>query len=129
MKTINKVMLLGNLATDVFIRETKSGKCLGRFVVATDYKTSGENGEMKKNTNFHRVVVWQKLAQICAKYLKKGSKIFLMGRIQTRSFQDQEGKKKFDTEIVASDVNILSWIKDNMVQENESVSKIASNIS
>lgn len=100
---------MGNLVSDP---ETKSiGKDSNMLVmtVATNKSWLDKNGEVSKKTEFHRVTVWKKLAEICDKYLKKGSPVYLEGSLQNRSYEDPSGIKKYITEIIANDVHILKY--------------------
>jgi single-strand DNA-binding protein len=105
---LNKVMLIGNLGKDPEIRYTQSGTAVATFNVATTEKYKGKDGNMVESTEWHRVVAWQKLAEICGEYLHKGSKVYIEGKLQTRKWQDQNGNDKFTTEIVARDMQMLS---------------------
>lgn len=100
---VNKVILVGNLGADPDTRNTGTGKCVTELRVAT---THGYGD--KEQTEWHRVVTWEKTAEACAKYLKKGSKVYVDGRIQSRSYDDKDGNKRYITEIVANDVKFLS---------------------
>ena len=104
---INKSILVGNLGADPETKFTQGGKCVAELRLATTYGY-GDN----EKTEWHRVVVWDKQAEACGKYLKKGSKVFVEGRIQTRSYDDKEGNKRYVTEIVAQDVKFLSGKAD-----------------
>jgi single-strand DNA-binding protein len=99
---INKAIIVGNLGADPETRFTTGGKCVGELRVATSYGF----GEAAK-TEWHRGVIWEKTAEACGKYLKKGSKVYVEGRIQTRSYEDKEGAKRYVTEIVANEVKFL----------------------
>jgi single-strand DNA-binding protein len=99
---INKAILVGNLGADPDTNYTKGGKCVCNLSVATSFGT-GEN----KNTEWHRVVAWDKTAENCGKFLKKGSMVYVEGRITTRSYDDKEGNKKYSTEVVANEVRFL----------------------
>lgn len=99
---INKVILIGNLGADPELRSTNSGKAVTELRLATSFKTaSGEN------TEWHRVEVWDKLAENVVKYTKKGSRVYVEGRIRTRSYDDKEGSKRYITEVVANEVKFL----------------------
>jgi single-strand DNA-binding protein len=118
-RNLNKVMLIGNLTRDPEMRYTPQGNAVASFVVATnrEWVTSGER---KQAADFHNVVSWNKLAEICGQLLKKGTKVFVEGRLQTRTWQDPQGSKKYKTEIVIDDMIILSKIKqDGTVDEED----------
>ena len=102
MSSVNKVILLGNLGQDPELKYTGSGVAVCNFSIATSEKTKD-----KEITEWHRVIVWQKSAENCAKYLTKGSSVYIEGRIQTRSWEDGDGNKRYSTEIVAQTVQFL----------------------
>ena len=116
MRSVNKVILIGHLTADPEVKLTESGKSLALMSVATNNVFRGEDGEMNTRVDFHRVIAWQNLAEICGEYLKKGSAVYLEGRIAHHSYTSAEGDKKFVSEIVADTINILSWKK---VREGE----------
>ncbi len=106
MSSLNKVMLIGNLGSDPEVRSTQAGNAVANFSIATtEGRGSGE--ERKEYTEWHRVVVWGKLALTCGQYLKKGRQVYAEGRLQTRSYEDDAGGKRFTTEIVAREVKFL----------------------
>lgn len=107
-RSLNKVMLIGNLTRDVEVRYTPSGTAVATFGLATNRSWSaGEGGERQEETQFHRIVAWSKLAQICGQLLFKGRKIFVEGRLQTRKFTGQDGLQREITEIVAENMMVL----------------------
>jgi single-strand DNA-binding protein len=105
---LNKVMLIGNLGKDPEIRYTQSGTAVATFNVATTEQWKDKDGQKQESTEWHRVVVWAKLAETCGEYLHKGSKVYIEGRLQTRKWQDQNGNDKYTTEIVAREMKMLS---------------------
>lgn len=105
---VNKVILIGHLGADPDMRYTPSGAGVCELRVATSESWKDKNGQRQERTEWHRVVVWGKIAEICAKYLTKGRQVYIEGRIQTRSWDDKEGQKKYMTEIIANDVQFLS---------------------
>lgn len=105
---VNKVILIGHLGADPDMRYTPSGAGVCELRVATSESWKDKNGQRQERTEWHRVVVWGKMAEICAKYLTKGRQVYLEGRIQTRSWDDKDGQKRYMTEIIASDVQFLS---------------------
>ena len=105
--SVNKVILVGNLGRDPETRYTGSGQAVCNFSIATSETFKDRNGERQKRTEWHKIVVWGKLAEICQQYLKKGSQIFIEGRIQSREWQDKEGNKRTSFEIVARDMRML----------------------
>jgi len=105
--SVNKVILVGRLGKDPEVRYTSGGQPVANFTMATDYSFKDRNGERQKRTEWHRIVAWRKLAEIVQQYLKKGSLIFIEGRIETREWQDKEGQKRYTTEIIANDMRML----------------------
>ncbi|MCK9364097.1 MAG: single-stranded DNA-binding protein [Syntrophales bacterium] len=104
---INKAILVGRLGKDPEVRYTPDGMMVTNFTMATDEVWKDKNGEKAQKTEWHRIVTFGKLAEICGKYLIKGKLVYIEGRIQTRSWEDKEGVKKYTTEIVASDMKML----------------------
>lgn len=105
---LNKVMIIGNLTRDPETRNLPSGQSISSFSVATNRRWKDtQTGEPKEASEFHNIVAWGKLADICNQYLKKGSKVYMEGRLQTRSWDDQNGNKKYRTEIVANNLIML----------------------
>ena len=104
---INKVILIGNLGGDPEVRYTPGGAAVANVTLATNESWNDREGQRQERTEWHRLVFWSKLAEIVGQYLKKGSKIYVEGRLQTRSWDDQSGQKKYTTEIVVSDMQML----------------------
>jgi single-strand DNA-binding protein len=108
-KSVNKVILLGNVGKDPEIKYTPSGTAVAHFSIATGERFKDKDGQFQERTEWHNIVAWDKLAEIIGNYVKKGSKLYLEGRIQTRSWDDkQTGEKKYRTEIIANDISLLS---------------------
>ncbi len=105
--SVNKVILVGRLGRDPETRYTGSGQAVANFSLATDETYKDRNGERQKRTEWHKIVVWGKQAEIAQQYLKKGSLIFIEGRIQSREWQDKEGQKRTSFEIVANNFRML----------------------
>src|SRR6266850_294423 len=105
--SVNKVILVGRLGRDPETRYTGGGQAVANFSVATDETYKDRNGEKQKRTEWHKIVVWGKQAEIAQQYLKKGSLIFIEGRIQSREWQDKEGQKRTSFEIVANNFRML----------------------
>ncbi|WP_136795786.1 single-stranded DNA-binding protein [Desulfosediminicola ganghwensis] len=105
---INKAILVGNLGADPEIRYTQSGTSVATFNVATTERWKGQDGQMQESTEWHRIVAWARLAEICGEYLHKGSRVYVEGKIQTRKWQDQNGNDRYTTEIVAREMKMLS---------------------
>jgi single-strand DNA-binding protein len=108
MKMINKAILIGNLGADPEIRYTQAGKQVATFRIATTERWKGQDGQMQESTEWHRIVAWERLAEICGEYLNKGSRVYIEGKIQTRKWQDQDGNDKYTTEIIAREMKMLS---------------------
>lgn len=105
---LNKAMIIGNLTRDPESRTTPSGQTVTNFAVATNFTWTDQSGQKQEKAEFHNVVAWRKLAEIIAQYLKKGSKVYIEGRLQTRSWDDAAtGAKKYRTEIIADNMIML----------------------
>lgn len=105
MSFLNRVVLIGRLCQDVDIRQTSSGKAVGNFTLAVDRSFKKQDGT--RDTDFLRIVVWDKVAEICSEYIGKGSLVAIEGRIQSRSYETQEGQKRTAVEIVAENIRYL----------------------
>lgn len=105
--TLNKATIIGRLGDDPQVRETPGGDKVANFSVATNETWKGKDGNPQESTEWHRVTAWRNLAEICERYLKKGSRLYLEGRIQTRSWDDKDGVKHYITEIVANSIVML----------------------
>ncbi|MDX5584949.1 MAG: single-stranded DNA-binding protein [Aureibaculum sp.] len=111
--TLNKVMLIGHLGDEVKMHYFEGGNSIGRFPVATNETyTNRQTGEKVTTTEWHNIVVRNKLAEICEKFLSKGDKVYLEGRIKTRQWEGQDGAKRYTTEIHAADMTFLTTKKD-----------------
>ncbi len=107
-KSVNKVILVGNLGKDPEVKYTPSGVPVAKFSIATNERFKDKAGEWQDRTEWHNIVAWQRLAEIIGEYVKKGSKIYIEGKLQTSSWEDkQSGEKKYRTEIVAQEVVLL----------------------
>jgi single-strand DNA-binding protein len=104
---VNKVIILGRLGNDPEVRQTPGGASVTNFAVATNEKWTDKSGAKQERTEWHRVVVWGKLAEVCATFLRKGRSAYVEGKLQTREWQDKDGQTKYTTEIVASSVQFL----------------------
>lgn len=123
--TLNKVMLIGYLGDEVKVHYFDEGNAIGRFPIAThETYTNKQTGEKVTSTEWHNLVVKNKLAEICEKYLKKGDKIYCEGKIKTRQWE-QEGVKRYSTEIHVADMTFLST-QNNLPKQNESNTKTTS---
>ncbi|MCY3711896.1 MAG: single-stranded DNA-binding protein [Gemmatimonadetes bacterium] len=113
MASLNKVILIGNLGADPEMRYTPAGRAVVNFRMATTRQWNTQDGERREETEWHRIVAFSKLAEICGQYLKKGAPVYVEGRLQTRSWEDQNGMKRYMTEIVANEMQMLSARQQN----------------
>jgi len=104
---LNKAMIIGNVTRDPELRQTPKGQAVVSFSVATNRRWTDQSGQKHEQAEYHNVVAWRRLAEIVGQYLKKGSKIYIEGRMQTRSWDDQSGTKRYKTEIVAENMIML----------------------
>lgn len=109
---VNKVILIGRLGTDPEVRYTSGGSAVANFNLATNESWMDKEGQKKERTEWHRVVVWGKLGELCGQYLSKGRQAFVEGRLQTRDWQDKDGNKRYTTEIVAQNIQFLGGNSD-----------------
>jgi single-strand DNA-binding protein len=125
---VNKAMLIGRLGKDPEVRYTPDGTMVTNFNLATDEQWKDKNGEKVQKTEWHRIVAFGKLAEICGNYLVKGKLIFVEGRIQTRSWEDKDGVKRFTTEIIASNMQMLDSKAQGKADDSSSeASSVSSN--
>lgn len=108
MSGVNKVIIVGRLGADPELKTLSAGNSVARLSVATSENWTDKNGQKQERTEWHRISVWGKQAENCAKYLAKGRMVYVEGRLQTRKYEDQQGQTKYSTEIVASTVQFLS---------------------
>ena len=104
---INKAIIIGNLGADPEIRYTQGGAPVATFNVATTERWKDADGNQREATEWHRIVAWRRLAEICGEYLKKGSRVYIEGKIQTRKYQDKDGNDRWITEIIAREMKLL----------------------
>jgi single-strand DNA-binding protein len=104
---VNKAILIGNLGADPEVRYAQNGKAVANFSVATSERWKGQDGQMKESSEWHRIVAWDKLAENCKEYLRKGSKVYVEGKLQTRKWQ-KDGVDQYTTEIIANNVQFLT---------------------
>ena len=123
MANMNKVILIGNLTRDLEMRQTPSGSAVGTFGLAVN-RTYTKDGEKVENTDFFNIVVWTKLAELCAEYISKGSPIALEGRLQSRSWETEDGAKRSVVEVVANDVQFLGQRQDRQEQLQEPAQEV-----
>jgi single-strand DNA-binding protein len=108
-KSVNKVILLGNLGRDPEVKYMASGTPVAKLALATNERYKDKDGQWQDRTEWHNIVLWQRLAEIAGEYLKKGSKVYIEGKLQTRSWEDkQTNQKRYMTEVVANDLVLLS---------------------
>ena len=110
--TVNKVILIGNLGKDPEIRRLENGAVVATFSIATSESFTDKNsGEKKEITDWHDIVLWRGLAEIAEKYIRKGTKIYVEGKLKKRSWQDKEGNTKYNTEVIGEELTILSRLE------------------
>ncbi|MEX0770962.1 MAG: single-stranded DNA-binding protein [Balneolaceae bacterium] len=107
MSSLNKAMIIGRLGQDPEVRYTQSNTAVATLNIATNERFKDRNGELQERTEWHRVVAWGRLAEICQEYLKKGSQVYIEGPIQTREWEDKDGQKRYTTEIKALTMTML----------------------
>lgn len=106
-RSINKAILIGNLGKDPELRYTSAGVAVATFSVATNESWKDQDGNVQERTQWHNIVAWRKIAEVCSEYLKKGSRIYVEGRIQYRTYDDKNGVKRYVTEIVLDQMVML----------------------
>lgn len=107
MSGVNKVIIVGRLGSDPEVKTVSSGQTVCRLSVATSENWTDRDGQKQERTEWHRIVIWGRIAEVCGQHLSKGRQVYLEGRLQTRSWEDQQGQKKYTTEIVANTVQFL----------------------
>ena len=121
-RSLNKVMLIGNLGKDPELRYTPSGVAVATFTIATNESWKDQDGNMQERTEWHNVVAWRKLAEVCGEWLKKGKKVYVEGRIQTRSYDDKNtGAKRYITEVVLDNMIMLDGRSGGEAQSQPTV--------
>lgn len=118
-KSLNKVMLIGNLGKDPELRYTANGTPVASFSIATSDSWKDLEGNLTERTEWHNIVAWRKLAEICGEWLKKGQKVYIEGNIRNRSYDDKNGVKRYVTEIIADDLIMLGGGKGVVDTESE----------
>lgn len=116
MAGVNKAILLGNLGKDPEIRRLDDGRAVANFSIATSESYKNKAGERVTNTEWHNVVLWSPLAEIAENYLKKGSQVYIEGKISNRSYEDKDGVKKYISEVVGRDITLLGRAPDSAGQ-------------
>jgi len=112
MRGVNKVILVGNLGADPEVRYSSTGTAVANFRIATSENWTNKEGGKETRTEWHRIVAFGKLAEICAEYLNKGKQVYVEGRLQSRSWEDKEGNKRWTTEVVANNMVMLGGVGD-----------------
>lgn len=107
MVSVNRVILIGNLGRDPDLRYTPSGQPVAKFPIATSERWKDRDGQPQQRTDWHNIVAWGRQAEVCKEYLKKGSPVYIEGRIQSRSYEDKDGNRKYITEIIANRMQML----------------------
>ena len=121
MAGVNKVILIGRLGQDPEVKFTQSGTAVVNFSIATSETWKDkDSGEKQEKTEWHKVVAWRRLAEICGEYLHKGSQFYIEGKLQTRSWEDQDGNKRWTTEVVANQMQMLGSKGDVSDRQNPS---------
>jgi single-strand DNA-binding protein len=122
MRDLNKVMLIGNLTRDPELRSTPNGQSVASFAIATNRAWNDAAGQLQKAVEYTDIVVWGKLAEVAGQIMKKGRRVYVEGRLQTRNWEGQDGVKRYKTEVIGSDVIVLDrpqsvgWDNDNNTQ-------------
>lgn len=123
MKGLNKVTLIGNLGKDPEVQTLETGIVLAKFSLATSESYKDSEGVKQTQTEWHTIIVWRSLAEVAGKYLRKGSTIYLEGKIKTRSYEDKDGNKKYVTEIIADNFIMLGKASSDRANINETFEK------
>jgi single-strand DNA-binding protein len=121
MAGVNKVILIGNLGKDPEVRHLENGRAVANFSIATSETYKNKQGERVTNTEWHNVVLWTPLAEIAEKFLKKGGQVYIEGKLTTRSWDDQEGNKRYTTEVVGNNITLLGSKPDSAGAPAQSV--------
>ncbi len=119
MSGVNKVILIGNLGANPEVRYTAGGQAVANLRIATTERWTDKSGQRQEATEWHRVVLWGKQAEVAGQYLVKGRQVYIEGRIRTRQWQDQQGQKRFSTEVVAQNMQLLGSRGDRPAETEE----------
>ena len=125
MTRVNKAILIGRLGADPEIRYTPKGTAVTNFRIATTSRFTNPEGQPEERTEWHRIVTFGKLAEICGKYLAKGRQVYIEGRIQTREWEDRDGNRRWTTEIVAREMQMLGGPRDAQLIDEQSPEELA----
>jgi single-strand DNA-binding protein len=126
MAGVNKVIIVGNVGRDPEVRYTQSGRAVASFSVATSERFQDKEGQPQERTEWHRVVAWGRLAEICGEYLRKGKQVYVEGRLQTRDWEDKDGHKRYTTEVIANVMQMLGRRGEDGGMSDEGPSRGAS---
>jgi len=129
MSGVNKVLLIGRLGKDPEIRYTNSGAPVASFSIATSESWVGKDGKKDERTEWHKIVAWGKLGELCGEYLAKGRRVYIEGKLQTRNYQDKNGEKKYITEIVALNVQFLDSPQKRAEVQSETAEELPPDVS
>ncbi len=124
-RSLNRVLLLGNVGKDPEVRYTASGRAVATFSLATSQRWKDQEGNDQEKTEWHRIVAWGRLGEICGEFLSKGKQVFIEGRIQTREWEDQDGNKRVTVEIIANDMILLGGSGGSARASEEGVKRSA----
>lgn len=116
--SVNKVILIGNLGKDPEVRHLENGAVVANFTLATSESYTDKNGNRVENTDWHDIVVWRGLAEVVEKYVRKGHKVYIEGKLKKRSWQDKEGNTRYTTEVVAEELTMLNRLDQNESQRS-----------
>ena len=119
MASVNKVILIGNLGADPELRYTATGTAVANFNIATKDSWTGKDGNKEERTEWHRVVAWARLGEICGEYLVKGKQVYIEGKLRTRSWEDRDGNKRYTTEVLAQTMQMLGSAGDRSPSERD----------
>ena len=125
MAGVNKVILVGNLGKDPEVRHLDNGRAVASFSIATSETYKNKSGERVTNTEWHNVVLWSPLAEIAEKYLKKGGKVYIEGKLTSRSYDDKDGNRKYITEVVGREMTLLGSRDSGGSSDSDSSSSVA----
>lgn len=122
MKSINRVSILGHVVADPELKSTKSGKAVLNFAIATNNEWFDHEGVLKRSADYHRIVAWERLAEICAKHLRKGSPVFVEGRLTNRSYEGNDKLIHYITEVVLNDLHLIRYEKEKQGVDTKEMS-------
>ena len=125
--SMNKVILIGNLGADPEIREMNDGTKMAKFSIATSEKYTNREGQLISNTDWHNIVLWRRTAEVAEKYLKKGDSVCIEGKLKTRSWEDENGNKKYATDVQGDNMTMLGSRRDAMNPESNYTTNNAEN--